>query len=713
MTLNLPQFMDNAIATPRRRLFWWIAILGLFILLGLLLSSEPASATTLTGTVKVNGTPFTGTMTFQLNYPATSGSYITMPAQTAPIPIQNGQFASLNIDGNDALLPRGTYYAFRFYDPYGQLLTRLNYVVTGSTYDLGSAIPTPIQTNNVNFLDLLGIRNFSAVNATFSNQICISTGACISTTGISNAESVNGILFSQSYNQQNPGSTTCGVQEAEAALPSAGGIIILQPGNCNVSQTIVLAKPTALIGFGQGGTTNSSFSSYVNPTTLTQTSATTAVIQILATSATDTSGYYLSGFALIGNSSGIDISAAVSGDTVHDVVIDGVTARAMNGVGLDVIGSVNGLIVTNSHFDTNTFGGIRIGNGLNSQYTIDNVVLSKSSASRNSGPGILITSPAVFRVTVDQFTSVSNTGDGLQVSSSASSASLSTYQSTYSLNTGNGILLAGGSGHIVESSSFLSGGIQQYGVHVTSSGVANSQTLSIKDNTFAANTLVDVFAGSGVPYVLAYPQIAQSSATYPFSAFSISSGVATLTVSGNTTISGGDAITVSSGSGFSGCSNFNGPHTALSASSSSVTFSTTCTGSGGAGFVGGGSMTIGQATPGTIHYIVTNTSQVALQFIILASSTATSCALASDGSGKPSEWNCTGTFTWASNLGTSTYRPLCSLTYPPSGFANADASSTNFYIQGALSPTSFNYLLASDHSNAVGATFTLNCIATQ
>ena len=150
--------------------------LGFLLLFTLYLGNMIGHCTTVTGTIKVNGTPFTGTMVYQLNYPGSTGTYINLPVPSAPIAVNNGTFGTLLIDGDDIQLPRGTYYAFKFYDPFGRMVTRLNYVITGSSYDLGAAVPTPVLTNNVNFLDLLGLRNVSILNLTMNNSLEFGVG---------------------------------------------------------------------------------------------------------------------------------------------------------------------------------------------------------------------------------------------------------------------------------------------------------------------------------------------------------------------------------------------------------------------------------------------------------------------------------------------------------------------------------------------------------
>lgn len=697
----------------KRKLTLLWCIVGSALLCWML--STEANATTLTGTVKVNQTPFTGTMTFQLNYPATTGTYLTMPSVTAPISINNGGFVSLSLDGNDTLLPRGTYYRFNFYDPYGNMVTRLNYVITGSTYDLGSAVPTPIQTNNVNFLDLLGIRNFSALNATFTNQIQISTGTILSKVGISNAENIMGVLYAQAFNIQNPSSTTCGVMEAEAALPSTGGIIVLAPGTCNISTTITITKPGGIVGFGKGGYADSStFTTYLAGSTLNNQGTGAAIILQPAAGQT-LSGFYLHGFAITGQSgSGDAIQLGNSTQTtafLKNVLVDSINLYGGAANGLNVVGNVQDLQVSQSNFNGNALSGMTITS--QAGYAVDGVTLGPASFfQRNTVDGMKVDSPVTKTVRAINIHSTNNV-NGVNFTSVSTLSVFQAYESEFGSNTGAGVLLAGGTGHVVESSALPANSIQQYGINLTSVGAAGSQTLSIKDDTFSSNLTADLNVGSTVPYVIFYPEVSQSTSTYTVNTWSVTGGTATLNVTGNTTISGGNTITAAGLTGGVGCTTLNGQHTAASATSTVITFSTTCTsGSGTSGSVAGGQMTVVQGSPGIIHYLLTNVSPSGIQFLILASQTGTSCTLA--GPDADGNWSCRATFTWSPVLpiSTSTYRTYCTLTYPSSGFNISDAAVATLMVISQTT-TGFTYQIADHESGSNGAIYPMSCMATQ
>ena len=467
--------------------------------------------TTVTGTLKVNGTPFTGSMTYQLSYPGSTGTYLNFPAPSAPIPINNGTFASLAIDGNDIQLPRGTCYAFKFYDPFGRMVTRLNYVITGSSYDLGAAVPTPVLTNNVNFLDLLGLRNVSILNLTVNNSLQFGSGTIVGSSGVQNAENVMGIYFAQAFNIQNPSSTTCGLQEAETAMPSAGGILIAQPGTCNMTGTFTINKPLTLMGMGGGGYADSStFSTFLSPTTLNET-GTGILVQVSPAAGATLSGVTLTDISLTGASGSSDLlslgNASSTTAILRNVTLERVLMHSGQGNGISVVGNLAGLHIRNSLITGNTGSGIAI--TASTGYSVTGVELGpKTSASRNGVDGLTLSGIAAKDVKATDFTASNNVGRGVNVGSGATASTFTAYQSTFTSNTAGNILLAGGSGHVVEASTIASSAA--HGVDITGAAIANTQTASFKDNIFIpANTTYDIDNAS-TAYVILYPQVTQN-----------------------------------------------------------------------------------------------------------------------------------------------------------------------------------------------------------
>ena len=462
-------------------------VIGLTAMLALAIGEAVAHPATVSGTIKFNGTPFNGTMTYQLNYPGSTGSYINLPVTSGPVQIANGTFNPLAIDGNDIQLPRGTYYAFNFYDQYGGHVTRLNYVITGSSFDLGAAVPTPVLNNNVNFLDHLCLSNVSVQNLTIYNNLMFGAGTTIAPYGISNAENIMGIRFAQAFNIQNLSSTTCGLQEAEADLPSSGGLIVAQPGTCNLTTTFSITKPVTLIGYGGGGSTSSSFASFLSPTVLQASGMSTPLIAVTPATGSTLSGVHFRDLALTQTSGSQDllqVGNATADPTaiLRDVTLDNVSIHNSTYNGINVTGTVYGLHLTNTSLVKNGQDGLRVS----------------------------IPTTEVATISLDDVQAQYNTGNGVYAESTATSSTIIARHSTLAHNTEAGFLIAGGTGHEVDSSSISSNA--GYGVSVTSAVVSGVQALSLKDDTFTSNTTYDISNGS-TAYVLLYPQVTQAPVT--------------------------------------------------------------------------------------------------------------------------------------------------------------------------------------------------------
>lgn len=503
-----------------REFCWWVVLLSL-IVLGLILGPR-ACATTLTGTVKWQGQPFNGYLDIALVYPGTTGSYLVLPGSdpNGHLSIINGQLPPLTVEGNDTLLPRGTFYQLTYSDVYANPLARLNYVITGATYDIGAAVPTPVTTANINFLDLLGIRNFSAINATFTNQVCIGTGTCVSLLGISNARDIMGVKYAQAYAA---GTTDCGVNEAEAALPLTGGTIYLQPGSCTVLSQIIISKPLILRGMGQGGGTAVS-SVYPNPTTLTNGMPATTLIKVspLLTTSPNLVGVTFEDFSIVGN---IGVGGASAGDCiavkgnapsqsqVSIVTLDRMYITNCFNAGLHITDGVGGVSISHTQLSASA------GNGLLLDATVSGLIgpvsIEYSGLTRNLGDGLKVNAATVGLVRIAHSTLSSNgaasVGNGVEVASGSTAASIIAYSSTFTDNANAGLLLADGFGHILESSTLIPGVHQQYGVYLNTPTLTDVYTsqLSLKDNNLQGNPLYDLYEAATVSRMVIYPQTEQ------------------------------------------------------------------------------------------------------------------------------------------------------------------------------------------------------------
>lgn len=135
-------------------------IVRLLITLALLLAAAlPSGATTtqLTGTlVDSTGTPVSGQACLRLPVNAidTSTSRALSP-QTICFPLTNGTFpAFASVVPNDKIQPANTFYQFKATNQSGGLVFMANYVIPtgGGTFNIGTAIPTSVTTNNVSYV---------------------------------------------------------------------------------------------------------------------------------------------------------------------------------------------------------------------------------------------------------------------------------------------------------------------------------------------------------------------------------------------------------------------------------------------------------------------------------------------------------------------------------------------------------------------------------
>lgn len=172
-----------------------------------------ASTTTLTGKIADSqGTGLNGQLIMTLPVPARD---VATSTAVAPGPtffrLVNG-----NITGGAPLYdvanlqPQGLYYQARAYDTAGNLQFYGNYIVTGATFNLGSATPTTVTTSNISYSGV----GFTGLNNVWTGQNTFQ--------GISTFSNIDGIQFAS---QQTGADASCKIQNAIGALPASGGTV--------------------------------------------------------------------------------------------------------------------------------------------------------------------------------------------------------------------------------------------------------------------------------------------------------------------------------------------------------------------------------------------------------------------------------------------------------------------------------------------------------
>lgn len=467
------------------------------------------------GTAKVQGQPLNGYVDVSLVYPSTTGSYIALPGSGGHLPVVNGTFAALTLEGNDTLLPRGTYYQFTYSDAYGKKMALLNYVITGSTFDIGAAVPTPVTTNNVNFLDLLGIRNMSVQNLTVGTQIQIGT-TIFSASGLTGAKQVNGVMYAQYWQT---GSTTCGVQEAIGALPSSGGTVMLPQGGCIITSGITISKPVRLVGYGSGSATY--------PSVLIENAGTFPMVTVAPASTTALNGVTLSDFALLGAGSGSGgDNVLVNGGTagVANFHMERVVSIGASGAGAHLTGLVTDSDVNSSYLINNTGAGVLL--DATSGASPTRITLSNTQALGSGGDGLQMNGATVGLVTCLSSSFLNSGTNGVEVTSTATVSTFHSYGCTFGNNVNAGVLLSGGFGHSFDSDSFPVGVHQQYGLYANYAGSgANVNQFEVKDSILQNNLTDDWFIGASVTNALIYPQTVALTDTTVHTSISGSAGV--------------------------------------------------------------------------------------------------------------------------------------------------------------------------------------------
>lgn len=487
----------------------WLTVFACILTL-ILLCCIPARCTTVSGTVKVNGQPFTGTMTVQLSYPGTTGSYLNLPAPSS-YRVSNGSFGSITLDGNDVQLPQGTYYMVSYIDPYGSPIARLPYVITGTTFDLGAAVPLPVTTNNLNFLDLLGIRNMSVQNLTLTNAITIGTApvqTTYSATGVAGAQSINGVLFAQNYRT---GSSTCGLQEAQSALPASGGWIIAPIGSCTLTSPFNVTKSIHLVGYGSGGYADSStFTTFAAMSTLINGTGTG---MITVTPGAVIPEVDLSDLMLDGNNAA-DNLLVLGGPTgnLSSVYLTRTAIVRAGSNGIVVGGSVTSLHISDSNILSNGGSGVAVNPVSGTTLSILDISTTLIFANGGSGVSVASAGGTVSKVSIRASRLDNNGADGVLVSTPSTLIFDSSVAST---NTTAGIALTQGSGHIISNSQFLGNGRQTIGVMVQIAAASSTTQATLLNDIISGSTSGnDVSVLSPTSYVLYYPQATQASVVF-------------------------------------------------------------------------------------------------------------------------------------------------------------------------------------------------------
>jgi len=213
----------------------------------ILSASAFASQTTLTGTIKdAQGSGVNGLLIMSLPVPAQdTTTNVAVAASPVLFRLVNGAVSGgAQLYDVSTLQPQGLYYAARAYDTAGNLIFNANYVVTGTTFNIGAATPTSITTSNISyagvtFLGITNVGNF-VLNGTYTES---NSGIFTNTQTNEYLQSLlNGCTASE-YNTVQVGNFTtdaiagCVAMPQTATVHQVNGIAGYVTNSVNISQS--------------------------------------------------------------------------------------------------------------------------------------------------------------------------------------------------------------------------------------------------------------------------------------------------------------------------------------------------------------------------------------------------------------------------------------------------------------------------------------------
>lgn len=120
----------------------------------------------ITGTIRnAAGNLFNGKVRFSLTYSAASDtcSNNVVVAQMVEFIVSNGTLPSnARITPNDCLSPANTFYVTQYVSPVGTVVAQNVFSIQGTSFNIGTATPTPLTTSNISFNNFTGLSNLTS-----------------------------------------------------------------------------------------------------------------------------------------------------------------------------------------------------------------------------------------------------------------------------------------------------------------------------------------------------------------------------------------------------------------------------------------------------------------------------------------------------------------------------------------------------------------------
>jgi hypothetical protein len=345
------------------------------------------------------------------------------------------------------------------------------------------------------------------------------------------AQDVNGVKYAATYVS---GSTTCGIAEAYAALPSGGGKIVLQQGNCSASGwPVTISKPIVLEGQGMGGPTDpGTNATLVAGSYLTNTSTGNTFFNISLGTGTSLEGVTFRDFAMIGNkvvggaTAGdcVDINGGTSAQQVRAIRFDNIQCNQPKGSGFVIQDNAFMITFTNVHVDQPGSHCLVLkdgpNSGVNSQIrviasTFDLCGGTNGSILPGTADGINI-SGSTSRAIDFQGSTAADSANGIKVATGATNTQLHITNSDFETNTVADVNLNDGYGHTIFGSTLLGAGAATgRGVLTAMPGGANfvNTQLLMWANNISGHATQEVTIGAAQHLCFILPQ-AQNNYTF-------------------------------------------------------------------------------------------------------------------------------------------------------------------------------------------------------
>jgi hypothetical protein len=348
------------------------------------------------------------------------------------------------------------------------------------------------------------------------------TGAPPNVRGLTSLKNLEGIRFAADFAV---GSNTCGIAEAYATLPSNGGKIILQSGNCSASGwPVTIQKPLVIEGQGMGGPKDPGTNANVAAGSSLTNKSTGNTMFVISLSGTSLEGVTFRDFAMIGNKAvggatagdGVDINGGTSAQQVRAITFENIQINQPKGSGIVVQDNAFMISLYNVHIVQTGSHCFVIKNGVNSGIPSQIHVIGStfdlcggSNASFNPGTADAVNISGSTARTIDLIAStLADSNNGINVVAGATNTNVHVTNDDFETNTVCDINLNDGFGHKILGSTIFGTDVGARGVctNMPAGAAAQLNQLLLDGNWFSGHTVQDVTIGANQKTGFILPQ---------------------------------------------------------------------------------------------------------------------------------------------------------------------------------------------------------------